>query len=526
MTKARIALAALLTLGVLAFAATPAFAYGRPLVETKPATVIHVTEATLNAVVNANGVETKYYFEYGLKSEKTKYEHKTAEVSTPASETNITVGKVVSELLAKTEYRFRVVATNSNGTTDGAEETFTTLPLLPPTATTEPAEELTEKEAKLHGQVNPEGAETKYYFEYGTEKGKLTSKTEEAGAGSGTKEVSESKTLTGLTGTTTYYFRIVATNAGGTTDGGELSFTTSAKPTGETKAASGVVGTEATLNGVVNPKGAETKYYFEYGLASEKGKYEHKTAEASAGSGTTNVEVHQNATELTAKTEYRFRIVAKNLNGTVEGSEQTFTTTASVPPEFILGEGETFPVSLEGSVPSAKSTLNNKLAPMACEGVKSKGSVTGAKVLSLTIELTSCVLSSGEKPKCKTEGAEAGVVVLPGTGSLVYIDKAKAEVGILLTLPKSKFECGALKGTLKGGIVIPFTPVNSTTTKFHLAIKGNGKGKPEVSEYENEKGEVKKAEFTVTSGGEEEEAALEVPEEIPLTANKSLTISG
>jgi hypothetical protein len=88
-----------------AVSAAPAFALGRPLVETKPATAIKGTEATLNAVVNANGVETKYYFEYGLAAEKAKFEHKTAEVSTPASETNISPSKTVSELAAKTEYQ-------------------------------------------------------------------------------------------------------------------------------------------------------------------------------------------------------------------------------------------------------------------------------------------------------------------------------------------------------------------------------------------------------------------------------------
>jgi hypothetical protein len=60
-------------LAVGAVSAAPAFALGRPLLETKPATAIRGTEATLNAVVNANGVETKYYFECGLAAEKTKY---------------------------------------------------------------------------------------------------------------------------------------------------------------------------------------------------------------------------------------------------------------------------------------------------------------------------------------------------------------------------------------------------------------------------------------------------------------------
>jgi hypothetical protein len=183
---------------------------------------------------------------------------------------------------------------------------------------TEAAEGVKETEATLRGTVNPEGYETKYYFEYGTEKGKYTSKTEEASAGSGTSSVKVSKAITGLTASTTYYYRLVATNANAPAgvDGAEQSFTTHTKPTVETRAATGIVGTEATLNGVVDPRGSETTYYFEYGLASEKAKYEHTTAGASAGSGASNVEVSGIISELAPKTEYRFRIVATNAGGT------------------------------------------------------------------------------------------------------------------------------------------------------------------------------------------------------------------
>jgi hypothetical protein len=430
MTKPRIALAALFTLGVLTFTATPAFASGKPFVETNAATSIAGTSATLHGVVNPNGAETKYDFEYGLATEKTKYEHKTAEVSAGSGETNIKESAAVTGLVLKTSYRFRIVATNSNGTSEASEATFTT----------------------------------------------------------------------------------------------------TGKPTVETKAATGVAGTEATVNGIVNPQGASTTYYFQYGLAGEKANYEHSTAGVGVGSGTTNLEEHATLIELTPSTSYRFRIVATNTYGTAYGSELTFTTTASGLPEFVLGEGELLPVTLEGSLPSAKSVLNTRaLAAVTCEGLKAKGSITHAKAISLAIELTSCVESfSGEKPKCKTEGAAAGTVVLfgNGTGSPVYIDKAKTEIGVLLGVTETVITCNELKVKVKGTVVVPVTPVNTKTTKVDLAFKGNGKGKPTVENYENEKGESEKAHLELKVDGEDEEAALEVPEEIPLTANKSLTISG
>jgi sugar lactone lactonase YvrE len=196
----------------------------------------------------------------------------------------------------------------------------------PPTVTTGSATGITETGATLHGTVNPEGSETKYYFEYGTTKS-FGSKTAEASAGSGTTNVEVSKVLTTLTGGTTYFYRIVATNTGGTSFGAEKTFETTAKPTVETKAATSVGETTAKLNGIVNPKGAETKYYFEYGTTEAYGS---KTAEASAGSGFTNIEVNKEITGLLRNTTYNFRIVATNINGTTNGANQKLTTLSSV----------------------------------------------------------------------------------------------------------------------------------------------------------------------------------------------------
>ena len=208
------------------------------------------------------------------KQEVTGYENESGEKEYAKVELNSGGGYIENDLNISSEVQ---LATSAGKTL--------TVQAFGPGVETKAATGVKETEATLHGTVDPEGLETKYYFEYGTEKDKFTKKTAEASAGSGTSYVEESKTLTGLTVATTYYYRLVATNTEGKTIGGEKSFTTYTKPTVETKAATGRVGTEATLNGVVNPKGATTKYYIEYGLASEKAKYEHKTAELSAGAG-------------------------------------------------------------------------------------------------------------------------------------------------------------------------------------------------------------------------------------------------
>ncbi len=92
-------------------------------------------------------------------------------------------------------------------------------------------------------------------------------------------------------------------------------------PGAETAVATNATQTEVTLNGVVNPHGAETKYYFEYGTAS----YGTKTAESSAGLGTSNVKVSRTITGL-APGSYHFRIVASNSGGTMYGEDATFAT--------------------------------------------------------------------------------------------------------------------------------------------------------------------------------------------------------
>jgi hypothetical protein len=95
-------------------------------------------------------------------------------------------------------------------------------------------------------------------------------------------------------------------------------------PYAEAEQASSVGELGATLNGVVNPEGSATKYYFEYGL--EKEKYTHKTEEVSAGSGTSNVEEHKAITGLASGTTYHFRIVVTSAGGTTDGPDVAFST--------------------------------------------------------------------------------------------------------------------------------------------------------------------------------------------------------
>ncbi len=80
----------------------------------------------------------------------------------------------------------------------------------------------------------------------------------------GTTATAVSATLTGLTSQTTYYDRVVATNAGGTVAASAGSFFTLPPPTVATGAASSITNAGATLNATVNPNGSTTTALFQY----------------------------------------------------------------------------------------------------------------------------------------------------------------------------------------------------------------------------------------------------------------------
>jgi hypothetical protein len=76
---------------------------------------------------------------------------------------------------------------------------------------------------QLNGAVNPNGSSTTFHFEYGLTSGYGQS-TPSVGIGSDTLLVVVSAVLTGLTPRVIYHYRLVATNAGGSANGGDEMF--------------------------------------------------------------------------------------------------------------------------------------------------------------------------------------------------------------------------------------------------------------------------------------------------------------
>ena len=113
-----------------------------PGVVTVTADEIGVHGALLHGKVNPNDSSTTYRFEYG---KTTAYGTQTAVGSAGSGESWKLVNVAVSGLEPATTYHYRVVATNEEGTSRGADKSFTTLaagasPALPPGEATPPAE--------------------------------------------------------------------------------------------------------------------------------------------------------------------------------------------------------------------------------------------------------------------------------------------------------------------------------------------------------------------------------------------------
>jgi hypothetical protein len=98
-----------------------------------------------------------------------------------------------------------------------------------PTATTGVVGSLTYQSAVLFGTVNPGGASTEVYFQYGTTN-TYGAQSAPAQLPAGTKGVPISIVISGLAAGTTYHYRMVATNASATALGADKKFTTAKIP--------------------------------------------------------------------------------------------------------------------------------------------------------------------------------------------------------------------------------------------------------------------------------------------------------
>jgi hypothetical protein len=137
-----------------------------------------------------------------------------------------------------------------------------------PVILAESSADVTSSKAELSGEINPEGLETEYWFEYG-ERGTYTKKTATQKTVGASGPVSVGPVIiTGLSPAISYSYRLVAKNtAGETKDTEDKTFTSEPVPPSViSESVSRITEGYVTLEAQISP-GGEATYYAEYGTS-------------------------------------------------------------------------------------------------------------------------------------------------------------------------------------------------------------------------------------------------------------------
>jgi hypothetical protein len=361
-TIRRLSTTGLATLGLLAgglVSSGPASAAAPEKPVTEAPTPIAGTTATFKGelIPAASTEKLTYRFAYSPGTECTSSGITAPGEPFPESEDNHEkVSTPVTGLEGGTEYTVCLIAANPAEPaefTQGTSVKFKT-PTAAPVIPSETAPTVNSLDATLEAKINPENQATKYHFEYSTseeavEEGKGTSFGEGSFPGVGEEQAAGPADIGGgLTPGTTYFYRAVASNGTGATDGEVKQFTTEALkiPSVDGESVTGVTQTTAVLHALVNPEYQETTFQFKLGFTTAYGVVAPAAPAALGGAGffgdlEAGVSLNGEAITLAANTEYHYEAVATNATGSTEGliaqGDQTFLTLPN-PPTVRTGE--------------------------------------------------------------------------------------------------------------------------------------------------------------------------------------------
>jgi uncharacterized delta-60 repeat protein len=105
-------------------------------------------------------------------------------------------------------------------------------------------------------------------------------------------------------------------------------------PAASTGGASSISPRSAKLNATLNPNGAATSYFFQFGTTSS---YGHNTAGGTLPAGNANVSVAQSIGGLSPGVTYHFRVVAANAGGVSYGADRTFKPAFAISSPSVFG---------------------------------------------------------------------------------------------------------------------------------------------------------------------------------------------
>jgi hypothetical protein len=184
------------------------------------------TSVTVGGVVNPDGLPvTSCVFEYGTSA---SYGQSVPCSTSPGSgSTPVAVSAQLTGLERLTGYHFRLRVSNANGSNVGQDRMFVTPE--PVAVSEEGVSDVSSGSALFSAQVNPEGADTTFHFEYGTSASYGESlPTPDGDLGAGTSSERAAVRAQDLTPDTTYHVRLVASNVLGVVYGPDQTFTTQA----------------------------------------------------------------------------------------------------------------------------------------------------------------------------------------------------------------------------------------------------------------------------------------------------------
>ena len=285
-----------------------------PSVTTDPATLVEDTTATLNGTLDDDGGEAcDCGFQYG---ESIAYGSTTP---TQSRTTGQTFAQAISGLDPNKTYHFRAFGTNSEGTSYGADRTFTTLAGLA-TVITDPATLVAANSATLNGTLDNDGGEA---CDCGFEWGETIAYGNTTPTQSRTTGQTFAQAIAGLDPYKTYHFRAVATSGAGTSYGTDRTFMT---PAALPAVTSDPITGASTLNGTLDDDGGMAcDCGFEWGLTVAYGNI------TPTQSRTTGQTFSQILGGLVPGTTYHYRALATNGAGTSNGADRTFATPAGIP---------------------------------------------------------------------------------------------------------------------------------------------------------------------------------------------------
>jgi len=196
-------------------------------VTTLPATDVHLTSATLHGSLDPDGLPTTYYFEWGPSVAYGGYAP-AVPPGAPAGEApgSVQFSAPVEDLEPGVTYHFRMVGVNVHGKSVGGDMTFTANDA--PEIINDTVSQVNTDGAIMEAEVNANALSTNWRFEYGPEPCSISTCTQspQKTLFGNTVPKPVSFQVTGFEAGEKVYFRLVATNARGTTTGEDRHFIT------------------------------------------------------------------------------------------------------------------------------------------------------------------------------------------------------------------------------------------------------------------------------------------------------------